>query len=634
MNNYNASDIQVLEGLEAVKKRPSMYIGSTDIRGLHHLIYEVVDNSIDEALAGYCNTIKVTINKDWSISIIDDGRGIPIDFHTKYNKSALEIVLTMLHAGGKFDNRTYKVSGGLHGVGISVVNALSKWLVATVYRNGKVYQQKYEHGIPKTDLNIIDTTDKNGTCIQFYPDENIFDTIDYNSELIVNRLRELAFLNKGVLIQFLDERNDTKSIFEIFKYDGGILEYINFLNSKKVAIHDPIYLEIVKENIKIEIAFQYTKEIASDILSFANNIHTSEGGTHLTGFKTALTRVINDYIKKNNLDKENRDDFSVSGEDTREGLTAIISIKLQSPQFEGQTKTRLGNSNIKGLIDSIIYENLSQIFEEHPKIAILISEKSIISKKAREAAKKMRELTRRKNSLEFSSLPGKLADCSEKDPKKSELYLVEGDSAGGSAKQGRNRTFQAVLPFRGKILNVEKTSLEKALKNNEISSLISVLGIGFDKNINLKNLRYDKIIIMTDADVDGAHIRTLILTFFYRYMPMLIEFGHVYIAQPPLYKITKGKNEYYFYNENELKNKINELGNVSLSIQRYKGLGEMNPEQLWNTTMDPMSRTLIQVTMKDLESAGYIFNTLMGEDVVLRKKFIQDHAHEVTNLDI
>ena len=631
MNTYNAKDIQILEGLEAVKKRPSMYIGSTDIRGLHHLIYEIIDNSIDEAISGFCDTIDVIINENSSVSIIDNGRGIPIDKHEIYNKSALEIVLTKLHAGGKFDNKTYKISGGLHGVGISVVNALSSWLIATVYRNGNIYQQKYENGIPITNIRKIGVSNHTGTKIEFLPNKSIFETINYNSDEIIHRLRELAFLNKGIKISFLDKR---KKINEKFHYDGGILEYISYLNSKKNTIHKPIYFISRKNEIELEISFQYTTDSESNMLSFANNIYTSEGGTHLIGFKTALTRVINDYIKKHNINKDKKNDFSVNGEDTREGLTAIVNLKLKNPQFEGQTKTKLGNSNLKGLIDSMIYEKLNIIFEENPKVSVIISEKSILSKKAREAAKRVRELTKRKNLLEISTLPGKLSDCSEKDPKKCELFLVEGDSAGGSAKQGRNRIFQAILPFRGKILNVEKTTIEKSLKNKEITSLIKAIGIGFNKNIYIENLRYDKIIIMTDADIDGAHIRSLILTFFYRYMPILIELGHIYIAQPPLYKLKKAKNEYYLYNEEDLKNKIKEIGSSGTIIQRYKGLGEMNPEQLWNTTMDPKTRTLIKITMEDIKESNKIFNILMGEDIISRKKFIEEHALDVEYLDI
>ncbi len=635
MINYDANNIQVLEGLEAVKKRPSMYIGSTDVRGLHHLIYEVVDNSIDEALGGYCNYIEVVINKDNSITVSDNGRGIPIDYHSKYKKSALEIVLTMLHAGGKFDNKTYNISGGLHGVGISVVNALSKWLIATVSRNGNIYQQKYELGIPISNLKIIGKSNTNGTKIDFLPSDEIFETLNYNSEVISSRLQELAFLNKGVLIDFYDNRSDPL-IKKKYYYSGGIKEYIEHLNYKKTTLHNIIYFEEIKDDIALEVAFQYTDDSSVNLISFANNIPTHEGGTHLIGFKTSLTRSINDYIKTNNLIKEKSEESFVSGEDTREGITGIISIKLKSPQFEGQTKSKLGNSNLKGIIDSILYEKITSFFEENPKVALIISEKSILSKKAREAAKRAKELTKRKNILEFTTLPGKLSDCSEKDPKKCELYLVEGDSAGGSAKQARNRLFQAVLPFRGKILNVEKANIEKTLKNNEIKSLITAIGVGFNKNINLENLRYNKIIIMTDADIDGAHIRTLILTFFYKYIPELILNGHIYIAQPPLYKLRIAKKEHYIYNDNDLKKENINSDSISnnIYIQRYKGLGEMNPDQLWNTTMNPITRTLIKVTMDDINHANEIFNILMGDDVSLRRKFIHDHALDVTNLDI
>ncbi|AEH61103.1 DNA gyrase, B subunit [Methanosalsum zhilinae DSM 4017] len=628
---YDATNIQVLEGLEAVRKRPSMYIGSVDSRGLHHLVYEVVDNSIDEALAGFCTSIDVIINPDGSVTIIDNGRGIPVDTHPKYGKSALEVVMTILHAGGKFDKSTYKVSGGLHGVGVSVVNALSEWMIVEVKRNGKHYLQKYKRGIPEEDVALIGEADGSGTIIKFKPDSTIFEELDYSYDTLSSRLRELAFLNKGIRISIGDRRSDEESK-ETFQYEGGIRSFVDHLNKNRQTLHDdPIYLEREKDNIMVEIAMQYTDTYAEHVYSFANNINTHEGGTHLIGFKSALTRVTNDYIKKNNLTK---DDSKLSGEDVREGLTAIISVKIPEPQFEGQTKTRLGNSELKGIVESLVSESLSDFFEENPKIANQIIQKSLSAKRAREAAKKARELTRRKSALEVSTLPGKLADCSEKDPSVSELYLVEGDSAGGSAKQGRNRAFQAILPFRGKIINVEKSRLGKILKNKEILSLITALGTGLGDDFDISKTRYHKIIIMTDADVDGAHIRTLILTFIFRYMTPLIDAGYVYIAQPPLYKIKKGKAEHYAYTEKELKQKLKQLGEKGISYQRYKGLGEMNPEQLWETTMSPETRTLLKVTMDDAVTADEIFSILMGDEVAPRKEFIQAHAREVVNLDV
>ena len=587
---YDGSNIQVLEGLEAVRKRPSMYIGSTDSRGLHHLVYEVVDNSIDEALAGYAKNIRMSINPDGSITVVDDGRGIPVDLQPKYQKSAMEVVLTILHAGGKFDKDTYKVSGGLHGVGVSVVNALSKWLIAEVRRDGKIYRQTYDRGVPASGVEIVGEYDDGitGTTIKFMPDDEIFETVDFKYDILLTRLKELAFLNKGVRIitedlrqpaadanedEFGDIAEDDSEIsaaidteededgagtkrksgrsisvkekYHDLCYEGGIVEFVKYLNGGKSVLHDmPIYFERQRDGTDIEISMQYTESYNSNVHSFANNINTTEGGTHMVGFKSALTRVANDYIKKNNLDKDTKDSAALSGEDVREGLTAIISVKLLEPQFEGQTKTKLGNSEIKGIVDSLVTDGLAEFFEENPKVATAILEKALLAKKAREAAKKARELTRRKSALEVSTLPGKLADCSEKDASLCELYLVEGNSAGGSAKQGRNRAFQAILPFRGKILNVEKTRMDRALKNAEIGSLITALGAGFGEDMELDKLRYHKIVIMTDADVDGAHIRTLILTFFFRYMPDLVNAGHIYIAQPPLFKIKKGKNEY------------------------------------------------------------------------------------------
>ncbi|MDR2944030.1 MAG: DNA topoisomerase (ATP-hydrolyzing) subunit B [Methanosarcinales archaeon] len=670
---YDGSNIQVLEGLEAVRKRPSMYIGSTDARGLHHLVYEVVDNSVDEALAGYAKNIRMTINEDGSVTVVDDGRGIPVDIQPKYQKPALEVVMTVLHAGGKFDKDTYKVSGGLHGVGVSVVNALSECLIAEVRRDGKVYRQIFAYGIPTSGVEIAGeySGEQTGTTIRFMPDKKIFETTDFKYEILLSRLRELAFLNKGIRIitedlrlpdagdeefgnlaeddseiESEDEENGggkkkperslgLKERYHDLYYEGGIIEFVEYLNGGKSVLHEtPIYFDRQRDGTDIEISMQYTQSYNSNVHSFANNINTTEGGTHMVGFKSALTRVANDYIKKNNLDKDNKDGAALSGEDIREGLTAIISVKLLEPQFEGQTKTKLGNSEIKGIVDSLVTDGLAEYFEENPKVATAILEKALLAKKAREAAKKARELTRRKNALEVSTLPGKLADCSERDPSLCELYLVEGNSAGGSAKQGRDRSTQAILPFRGKILNVEKTRMDKALKNAEIGSLITALGAGLGDGMELDKLRYHKVVIMTDADVDGAHIRTLILTFFFRYMPDLINSGYVYIAQPPLYRIKKGKAEYYAYNDRQLKEKLEEIGDKGTAVSRYKGLGEMNPEQLWSTTMNPETRTLLRVTIEDAIAADEIFTILMGDEVLPRKEFIQEHAKEVVNLDI
>ncbi len=628
---YDASHIQVLEGLEAVRKRPSMYIGSTDSRGLHHLVYEVVDNSIDEALAGFCTRISVTINPDGSVTVLDNGRGIPIDPHPIHKKSALEVVMTILHAGGKFDKNTYKVSGGLHGVGVSVVNALSEWLEVEVARDGKKYFQRYTRGKPEADVQEIGTSDVTGTKTTFKPDAKIFETLDFDYETLSNRLRELAFLNKGLTISLRDLRTPEGQA-ETFTYEGGIVEFVKYLNNKKQPLHpDPIYFERQRDDMVVEIAMQYTNSYTENVYSFANNINTHEGGTHIVGFKTALTRVANDYIKANKLSKE---DAKLTGDDVREGLTAIISVKLMEPQFEGQTKTRLGNSDVKGIVDSLVTDGLAEYFEENPKVANIILEKALLAQKAREAAKKARELTRRKNALEVSTLPGKLADCSEKNPAACEIYIVEGNSAGGSAKQGRDRSFQAILPLRGKILNVEKSRLAKILKNEEIISLITAIGTGVSEDFTLESARYHKVIIMTDADVDGEHIRTLLLTLFFRYMRPLIDEGYVYIAQPPLYRIKKGKAEYYIHSDRELEEKKKELGEKGLAIQRYKGLGEMNPEQLWETTMNPESRTLLQVTLEDAIRADEIFRILMGDEVEPRRNFIQMHAKEVVNLDI
>jgi len=628
---YDASRIQVLEGLDAVRKRPSMYVGSTDGRGLHHLVYEVVDNSIDEALAGFCTRVEVTINPDGSVTVLDNGRGIPIDTHPFHRKSALEVVMTVLHAGGKFDKNTYKVSGGLHGVGVSVVNALSEWLEVEVNRDGKKYFQRYIRGKPEADVQEIGTSDIRGTRTTFKPDTKIFETTDFDYDIISNRLRELAFLNRGITISLRDLRSPEGQA-ETFSYQGGIVEFVEYLNRKKQSLHEkPIYFERQRDDMIVEIAMQYTNSYSENVYSFANNINTHEGGTHIIGFKTALTRVANDYIKANKLSK---DEEKLTGDDVREGLTAIISVKLMEPQFEGQTKTRLGNSDVKGIVDSLVTDGLAEYFEENPKVANIILEKALLAQRAREAAKKARELTRRKNSLEVSTLPGKLADCSEKNPANCEIYIVEGNSAGGSAKQGRDRSFQAILPLRGKILNVEKSRLAKILKNNEIISLITAFGTGVSEDFTLESARYHKIILMTDADVDGAHIRTLLLTLFFRYMRPLIDAGYVYIAQPPLYRIKKGKSEYYIHSDRELEAKKKEIGDKGLTIQRYKGLGEMNPEQLWETTMNPESRTLLQVTLEDAIRADEIFRILMGDDVEPRRNFIETHAKEVVDLDI
>ncbi|WP_445475630.1 DNA topoisomerase (ATP-hydrolyzing) subunit B [Methanococcoides methylutens] len=629
--DYDATHIQVLEGLEAVRKRPSMYIGSVDTRGLHHLVYEIVDNSIDEALAGYCDSIDVSINSDGSVTVVDNGRGIPVGNHPKYKKSALEVVLTVLHAGGKFDKSNYKVSGGLHGVGVSVVNALSEWMEVEVKRDDKLYYQRYEHGTPVSDVSAIGDAEGTGTKSTFMPDSAIFETTEFVYSTLVTRLRELAFLNKGLRISITDSRQEELEQ-DVFQYEGGIVSFVEHLNQSRTPLHkEPIYFEREKEGTIVEISMQYTDSYGEYVYSFANNINTHEGGTHLIGFKTALTRVANDYIKKNNVVKG---DEKLSGEDIREGLAAIISVKLTEPQFEGQTKTKLGNSELKGIVDSMVSEGLAEYLEENPKVATIIFQKALDARRAREAAKKARELTRRKSALEVSTLPGKLADCSEKDPSVSEVYLVEGDSAGGSAKQGRDRKFQAILPFRGKIINVEKARLAKVLKNNEVLSLITAMGTGIGEDYNLDKARYHKVIIMTDADVDGAHIRTLILTFFFRYMTPLIDAGYVYIAQPPLYRIKKGKAEYYVYTDRELSAKLEEIGEKGTSIQRYKGLGEMNPEQLWETTMNPETRTLLQVSMEDAVAADEVFSILMGDEVAPRKAFIQKHAKEVVNLDV
>ena len=630
-NHYSADQIQVLEGLEPVRKRPGMYIGSTGERGLHQLIYEVVDNSIDEALAGFCDTIKLTINEDNSVQVVDNGRGIPIETNKKTGKSTLETVLTVLHAGGKFDNDAYKVSGGLHGVGVSCVNALSDYLVAEVNWNGKKYSQRYERGIAKTEVELIGNTKQTGTSITFSPDPTNFDTLEFNYTTIKHRMRELAFLNKGIKIILEDKRNKIKNEFH---YEGGIKEFVRFLNSKKEPLHnDVIYTEVTRDKVIVEFAIQYTDSYNENIFSFVNNINTIEGGTHLVGFKTALTRVINDYARKAGLIKDN--DVAITGEDIREGITAILSIKVTNPQFEGQTKTKLGNSEIRGIVESITGEALSIYCEENPKTAKAIVEKSLKSARAREAARKARDLVRRKGALESMALPGKLADCSEKDPALSEICIVEGNSAGGSAKEGRDRRTQAILPLRGKILNVEKSRIDKILNSEEIKNMITAFGCGIGEDFDISKLRYHKIIIMTDADVDGAHIRTLLLTFFYRYMKDLITGGYVYAAQPPLYRVKKGSFEEYVYSDAELNQLLEEIGRDSkIEIQRYKGLGEMDPDQLWETTMNPETRILLRINEDDAMEADEIFNVLMGDKVAPRREFIEENAKYVQNLDI
>lgn len=629
-SSYAAKDIEVLEGLEAVRKRPAMYIGSTGSSGLHHLVYEVVDNSIDEHLAGFCNNIEITLKSDGSVSVLDDGRGIPVDIHPKYGKPGVEIAMTMLHAGGKFDHKVYRISGGLHGVGVSVVNALSEWMEVEVRRNGRVYHQRYERGKTVTPLNVIGTSQSTGTKVTFKPDAAIFETTAFDHEVLADRFRELAFLNKGIQIAFRDERGGKE---EVYHYPGGIVNFVEYLNKSKTPLHSKIvYFEKKKDSVAMEIALQYNDGYAENVYAFANSINTHEGGTHVIGFRSALTRTINDYAKGSGMLKNGE---SLSGEDTREGLTAIISVKLPNPQFEGQTKTKLGNSEIKGIAESLAGEGLGEFFEENPDIAKKIVEKALLAMRAREAARKARELVRRKNALDGAALPGKLADCSEKAPELCELYLVEGDSAGGSAKQGRDRRYQAILPLRGKILNVEKAREDKAFENEEIRTMITAIGTGTKEECDVTNARYHKIIIMTDADVDGSHICTLLLTFFYRFMRKLIESGYVYIAQPPLYRIKKGKEEHYAYSEEELKHLLQQLGGSDGAVvQRYKGLGEMNPQQLWETTMNRETRKIKQVRIEDAMKADMIFETLMGDAVEERRKFIEAHAKEVRVLDI
>ncbi|MFO7894101.1 MAG: DNA topoisomerase (ATP-hydrolyzing) subunit B [Longimicrobiales bacterium] len=642
--DYTAGQIQVLKGLEAVRKRPGMYIGSTAARGLHHLVYEVVDNAVDEAMADYCSEIEVILNDDDSVTVTDDGRGIPVDVHPTEGIPGVELAMTTLHAGGKFDRTTYKVSGGLHGVGVSVVNALSEWLEVDIKRDGKQYRQRFARGIKETDLEEVGTVRKNdsGTTVWFKPDTEIMTETRFSFDTLSNRLREMAFLNKGLEIRLVDERVEEgeEPKAEVYRYDGGIVEFVGYLRGSRQPLHpEPIYIEEVREEAEIELALQYDQGYNESTFTFVNNINTHEGGTHLTGFKAAMTRTLNDYAKKNNLLKKDLE--SLSGDDVREGLTAVLSVRVKEPQFEGQTKTKLGNSEVRGAVEQTVNDKLAAFLDENPKIGKAVIEKAVSAARARMAARKARDLTRRKSALEGSVLPGKLADCSITDPSVCEIYLVEGDSAGGTAKQGRDRSYQAILPLRGKILNVEKARLDKILSNEEIRTMITAIGTGIGEDeFDLDNARYHKIIIMTDADVDGAHIRTLLLTFFFRHMRELVEQGMVYIAQPPLYRISKGKDEYYAYNDKE---RMDVLQRVSpdgteaargVSLQRYKGLGEMNAEQLWHTTMDPETRTILQVTLDDAVEADRIFSQLMGDDVEPRREFIEKNAEFVKNLDV
>lgn len=631
--NYNAGSIQVLEGLEPVRKRPGMYIGSTGTKGLHHCVMEVMDNSIDEVLAGRADTVKVVIYKDGSISIEDNGSGIPVEVHPKTGKSTLETVLTVLHAGGKFNNDAYKVSGGLHGVGVSCVNALSEWLIATVKRSGHIYEQHFARGKAQGDIQVVGDTHESGTTIQFMPDSEIFDTTEFSKEVLVTKFREVAFLNKGVRITLIDEREEEPQE-EVFHYEGGIKSFVEYINRSKNAISDDIiYFDKSMEDCELEIAMQYTDGYSENVLTFANNIHTTEGGYHLTGFRNALTRALNDYGRKANIIKEKED--NLSGDDAREGLTAIVSVKLKEPQFEGQTKSKLGNSEVQGVVNTTCYQELIDYFELHPQEGKKIIEKAISAQRAREAARKARDLSRGKRSvLDNTTLPGKLADCQSNDNTETEIFIVEGDSAGGSAKQGRDRKFQAILPLRGKILNVEKARLDRILAYEEIKAMITAFGTGIDTEFNIEKLRYGKIIIMTDADVDGAHIRTLLLTFFFRHMRELVDDGHIYIAQPPLYMVSKNRKEYYVYDDDELEALLKEIGRDNYTIQRYKGLGEMNPEQLWETTMDPEHRILLRVNVDDAVNADEIFSMLMGDKVEPRREFIEKNAKYASNLDI
>ena len=638
-SHYDAENIQVLKGLEAVRKRPGMYIGSTSASGLHHLVYEVVDNSIDEALAGHATEISVTIHKDDSITVVDDGRGIPVDIHPTEGLPGVELAMTVLHAGGKFDKNSYKVSGGLHGVGVSVVNALSSQLKVWVRRDGKVHYMDFNRGTTITQLKVVGTVAKNdtGTKVWFKPDDLIFTDLTYKYDTLANRMRELAYLNKGVGISLTDEREGQEKS-ETFLARGGLQEMVQFLNARSKPLHaEVVYIDTTHDDIGIEIAFQYNDGYNENVFSFVNNINTHEGGTHLTGFKSGLTRVINQYLGRSSINKKDKE-AKLSGDDVREGLTAVLSVKVHEPQFEGQTKTKLGNSEVEGAVTSVMNELLNRYLDEHPKVANIIIEKAISASRAREAARKARDLTRKKSALDVGNLPGKLADCSLSDPVLCELYLVEGDSAGGSAKMGRNRNFQAILPLRGKIINVEKARIDKVLSNEEIRTIITAIGAGIRDDFSLESTRYHKIILMVDADVDGAHIRTLLLTFLFRQMPELIEAGYIYLAQPPLYRVAKGKEEYYAYDEKERDDLIARMGGndgrTSVNIQRYKGLGEMNPDQLWKTTMDPNTRTLLKVNVEDAVLADQIFQTLMGDDVEPRRQFIEANAKFVSNLDV
>ncbi len=634
-SSYDESQIQVLEGLEAVRKRPGMYIGSTSLRGLHHLVYEIVANSVDEALAGRCDEIEVVVHKDNSVTVTDNGTGIPVGPHPKMGISTLEVVHTILHAGGKFGSGAYSVSGGLHGVGASVVNALSENMEVEVYRDGHIYRQKYERGKPVTPVEIVGDTENHGTKSTFKPDPDIFEDIVFDFDAMITRYREMAFLNRGIKINLIDERPE-ESIVKNLHYEGGIISFVEYLNKTKDALHDNvIFVEGNKDANIVEIAMQYNDTYNENVYSYANNIATTEGGTHLTGFRTAITKVLNDYARKYNFIKEN--DKNLSGEDVREGLTAVISIKLPEPQFEGQTKTKLGNSEIRTLVENVLTEELSSFFEENPSVGKIILDKCLTAARAREAARKARELTRRKSALDTSTLPGKLADCSEKDPSVTEIFIVEGDSAGGSAKQGRDRRIQAILPLWGKMLNVEKARLDKVFDNEKLSPVIIALGAGIGQDFDTSKLRYDKIIIMADADVDGSHIRMLLLTFFFRYMRPLVEQGHVYIAMPPLFKVYRGKEEYYAYDDRQVDRIYNEKGwrkdDPNVNIQRYKGLGEMNPDQLWETTMNPETRSIMKVDVEDAITAEEVFSTFMGDKVEPRKEYIHIHAKDVTNLD-
>lgn len=632
LSEYNESHIQVLEGLEAVRKRPGMYIGSTSARGLHHLVYEIVNNAVDEALAGRCDFIEVTIHPDNSVSVLDNGHGIPVGIHHQKGIPAVEVVFTILHAGGKFGGGSYKVSGGLHGVGASVVNALSEWLKVQVYTDGKIHEQNYKRGEVLHPLKVVGDIDKTGSYIHFKPDAEIFEELVFDFDTLKQRLQEMAFLTKGLMIKFVDLREEEKKE-KVFHYEGGIKEFVKYRNRNKDTLYDAIaYAEGEKDNVYVEVAFQHNESYIENIFTFVNNINTPEGGTHLSGFRTAFTKTLNDYARKNKFLKEN--EKNLAGEDVREGITAVISIKIEDPQFEGQTKQKLGNSEARGAVDSIVSEQLTYFLEQNPQVARIILEKAVMASRARDAARKARDLTRRKSALESTSLPGKLADCSDKDPANCEIYIVEGDSAGGSAKSARSRQTQAILPLRGKIINVEKARLDKILSNNEIRAMITAFGTGIADDFDIEKLRYHKIIIMTDADVDGAHIRTLLLTFFYRYMPKLIEQGKVYIAQPPLYKVSKSKKSQYVYNDRALERLLDEIGREGITLQRYKGLGEMDAEQLWDTTMDPERRILLKVEIDDAAGADEIFTTLMGDKVEPRREFIQSHAKQVRNLDI